>query len=88
MAWKDSGDCVVYPDGSLVRGPKALCELQGYVYSAWLRMAEVFDAVGKVDRATELRAKAAALFERFNTAFWDDELGFMPMRSTATRKKS
>jgi glycogen debranching enzyme len=21
MAWKDSGDCVVYPDGSLVKGP-------------------------------------------------------------------
>ena len=27
MSWKDSGDCVVYPDGSLVKGPKALCEL-------------------------------------------------------------
>jgi glycogen debranching enzyme len=35
MGWKDSGDSVVYPDGSLVRGPKALCELQGYVYDAW-----------------------------------------------------
>ena len=23
-----------------------------------------------------LRAKAAALFERFNEAFWDEELGF------------
>ena len=46
MAWKDAGDSMVYPDGSLVRGPKALCELQGYVYDAWLRMAEVFDALG------------------------------------------
>ena len=30
----------MYPDGTLVRGPKALCELQGYVYepgSAWPR---------------------------------------------------
>jgi glycogen debranching enzyme len=34
----------MYPDGSLVKGPKALCELQGYVYNAWVRMAEVFDA--------------------------------------------
>ena len=25
------------PDGSLVEGPKALCELQGYVYDAWQR---------------------------------------------------
>jgi glycogen debranching enzyme len=66
MAWKDSGDAVMYPDGSLVKGPKALCELQGYVYNAWVRMAEVFEALGKPDRAKELRAKAAALFERFN----------------------
>jgi hypothetical protein len=29
MGWKDSGDAVMYPDGSLVKGPKALCELQG-----------------------------------------------------------
>lgn len=76
MAWKDSGDAVVYPDGTLVKGPKALCELQGYVYDAWARMAEVFDALGKPDRAAELRAKAAALFTRFNEAFWDDEFGF------------
>ena len=76
MGWKDLGDCVVYPDGSLVKGPKALCELQAYVYAAWVRMAEVFDALGKPDRAQELRRKAAALFERFNDAFWDEELGF------------
>jgi glycogen debranching enzyme len=76
MGWKDSGDAVMYPDGSPVKGPKALCELQGYVYDAWVRMAEVFDAVGKPRRAAELRAKAAALFARFNEAFWDEELGF------------
>ena len=87
MAWKDSGDCVVYPDGSLVKGPKALCELQGYVYSAWIRLAEVFDALGKCDRAGELRAKAAALFERFNAAFWDDELGFYAFALDGDKKK-
>jgi glycogen debranching enzyme len=76
MAWKDSGDAVMYPDGSLVKGPKALCELQGYVYNAWIRMAEAFDALGKPERAKALRAKAAVLFERFNEAFWDEELGF------------
>jgi glycogen debranching enzyme len=40
MGWKDAGDSVVYPDGSLVSGPKALCELQGYVYDAWRRMSK------------------------------------------------
>src|SRR5581483_7835334 len=87
MGWKDSGDAVVYPDGSVVKGPKALCELQGYVYSAWLRMAEIFDALGKPDRARALRAKAAALFERFNEAFWDEELGFYACALDGDKRK-
>ncbi len=87
MGWKDSGDSVVYPDGSLVKGPKALCELQGYVYNAWLRMAEVFDALGNPERAQTLRAKAAALFERFNAAFWDEELGFYIYALDGDKKK-
>ena len=76
MGWKDSGDAVMHADGSPVKGPKALCELQGYVYDAWVRMAEVFEALGKPDRAQDLRAKATTLFARFNQAFWDEELGF------------
>ena len=64
------------PDGSLVRGPKALCELQGYVYDAWRRMAQVFAALGDPARAAALREKAARLFERFNAAFWDEAGGF------------
>jgi glycogen debranching enzyme len=87
MGWKDSGDAVVYPDGSLVKGPKALCELQGYVYDAWVRMAEVFDALGQPDRAQALRAKAATLFERFNAAFWDEELGFYAYALDGDKKK-
>jgi glycogen debranching enzyme len=87
MGWKDSGDSVVYPDGSLVKGPKALCELQGYVYDAWLRMSEVFDELGKPGRARELRTKAAALFKRFNEAFWDDELGFYAFALDGEKEK-
>ena len=75
MGWKDSGDAVMYPDGSLVRGPKALCELQGYVYDAWLGMARIYAALGDDARAADLRAKAAHLFERFNAAFWDEASG-------------
>jgi glycogen debranching enzyme len=74
--WKDSGDAVMYEDGTLVKGPKALCELQGYVYDAWLRMAEIYDEIGGHDRANHLREKAAALFQKFNEQFWNEELGF------------
>jgi glycogen debranching enzyme len=76
MAWKDAGDSMVYSDGTPVRGPKALCELQGYVYDAWLRMAQVFDVLGQPDRAKALRHKAAALFEKFNDLFWDETTGY------------
>src|SRR5215470_12975196 len=87
MGWKDSGDSVVYPDGSLVKGPKALCELQGYVHDAWLGMAEIFDELGRHDRARELRAKAADLFRRFNETFWDDGLGFYALALDVNKEK-
>jgi glycogen debranching enzyme len=76
VAWKDAGDSVPYLDGTLVRGPKALCELQGYVYDAWMRMAELFDALDRPGRSAALRAKAARLHARFNEAFWDEASGF------------
>jgi glycogen debranching enzyme len=66
---------VVYPDGSQVKQPKALCELQGYVFDAWMRMAEVFDALSEPERAAELREKAANLRTRFEERFWCDEIG-------------
>ncbi len=72
-AWKDAGDAVRYTDGTPVKGPKALCELQGYVYDAWLRMAEIFDHSDKPDRAEALREKARRLFQQFNEAFWDED---------------
>lgn len=75
VGWKDAYDAVVYPDGSQVKQPKALCELQGYVFDAWLRMAEVFDVVGEPDRAVQLRRKAADLQQRFEAAFWCEDLG-------------
>jgi glycogen debranching enzyme len=87
MAWKDSGDGVMYPDGTLVRGPKALCELQGYVYDAWLRMAEIYDEIDNKRRANGLRRKAAALFRKFNDAFWDEKSGFYAYALDGDKKK-
>ncbi len=76
QSWKDSGDAIVYHDGRQVQAPKALCELQGYVFDAWMRMAEVFDALDEGDRATLLRTKAAKLQAQFESQFWCDEIGF------------
>ena len=76
QGWKDLGDAVMNVDGSMVKGPKALCELQGYVYDAWLRMAEIYDALGRTDCAAALRQKAEALFQKFNESFWNEAEGF------------
>ena len=58
-----------------------LVEIQGYVYDAWLRMAQIYDAIGKSARAGALRRKAKALFKRFNDAFWDDDFWLLRLRS-------
>jgi glycogen debranching enzyme len=75
VGWKDAGDAVVYPDGSQVPQPKALCELQGYVFDAWMRMAEIYEALAEPSRAAELRRHAADLQERFEERFWCEDLG-------------
>ena len=76
VGWKDSGTAVVWPDGTGVQSPKALCELQGYVFDAWMRMSEIYDALGEGERAADLRRKAGALYDRFNAVFWNEAEGF------------
>jgi glycogen debranching enzyme len=76
MGWKDAGDSVVYPDGTQVKGPKALCELQGYVFDAKSRLAEAADYFGDHELATRLRSEAAELQQRFEEHFWCEDIGF------------
>jgi glycogen debranching enzyme len=76
MGWKDSVDAIVYPDGSQVAQPIALVELQGYVFDARLRMAELFDALGESETAAGLRASAEHLRQKFENTFWCDDLDF------------
>ncbi|WP_029214566.1 glycogen debranching N-terminal domain-containing protein [Kallotenue papyrolyticum] len=76
QGWKDSSDAVVYPDGRRVPPPIALVELQGYVFDAYLRMAEAFAALGHTAEARDLRTRAAALQQRFEAHFWCDDLDY------------
>jgi glycogen debranching enzyme len=69
QGWKDSFDGVTFADGTLADGPIALCEVQGYVYAAYLAAAELRERLGRGDPA-ELRALAAALRRQFHDAFW------------------
>lgn len=75
QGWKDSHDSVSHADGRLAEGPIALCEVQAYVYGAWCAAARLAGALGRTDQAIEFEAKATELRQRFDKAFWIEELG-------------
>jgi glycogen debranching enzyme len=75
QGWKDSEDCIVHANGALAEGPIALVEVQGYVYLAKSRIAEVYDALGDRSVASTLRREAAELKAAFHDAFWMPEEG-------------
>ncbi|MEO5657952.1 MAG: amylo-alpha-1,6-glucosidase [Nitrospiria bacterium] len=74
QGWKDSHDSVFHADGTLAEGPIALCEVQGYVYAAKRRAAEMAEALGDARRGAELVHQAEHLRERFEEAFWCEDL--------------
>jgi glycogen debranching enzyme len=77
QGWKDSHDSIVHADGHLAEPPIALSEVQGYVYLAKERMADVYRAMGDDRRAEFLMGEAHELKRRYNEAFWmDDEKYF------------
>ncbi len=87
QGWKDSGDGVPFPDGSLPEPPIALIEVQGYVYDAKLRMAELYESAGQDERATELRRQARELRERIRAAFWLEEMGTFALALDGAKRR-
>jgi len=75
QGWKDSGDGVPWPDARSPRPPIALVEVQGYVYDAKIRMAELFQTLGDQARAEVLRSEAAAMQAAIRSKFWLEDLG-------------
>ena len=74
QGWKDSRNGIVNGDGTLVKPPIALVEVQGYVYAAKRSMAWLLSLLGKDQMARRLRHEAANRKRRFNKDFWlEDE---------------
>ena len=74
QVWKDSGDSYLNAKGKRPEGPIAAVEVQAYAIAAMRSLAEV---VAKRDPkwSAELTARAEALRQKFERAFW------MPARS-------
>jgi glycogen debranching enzyme len=75
QGWKDSYDAIFHADGRLAEGYIALAEVQGYVFAAKRLAARCASRLGKSEMAEELEIEARRLAERFEEAFWCDELG-------------
>jgi glycogen debranching enzyme len=74
QSWKDSYDSQRFADGQFAEPPIAPCEVQGYVYDAKRRTAELAREVWR-DRelAERLEREADELHQRFNETFWIPE---------------
>lgn len=70
QGWKDSGDCIVNRRGQLAQGAIALCEVQGYVYAAKVRLAQLARMKKRIDLAERWEEEARDLKLRFNRDFW------------------
>jgi glycogen debranching enzyme len=77
----------VTSDGSIATPPIALAEVQGYVYAAKREIASLFERDGSDDLADRLRHEAEALRDRFEQAFWSDELGCYALALEANGKR-
>jgi len=76
QGWKDSHDCIVWPDGHLVAPPIALAEVQGYVAAALAAYGFIAAALGMPD--SEDAAVVASDFAReVDAAFGHEHLGYV-----------
>jgi glycogen debranching enzyme len=74
QGWKDSDDAIFHADGTFAQGPIALCEVQSYAYAAWRAGAALAVALSRPEQAAQFASRADALRDRFEDAFWCDDL--------------
>jgi glycogen debranching enzyme len=86
QGWKDSGDGIRYADGHIARAPIALCEVQAYVYSAYLARAHFAREAGDEIMFERFRAKATELKSDFNRDFWLEDRGWFAIGLDADKQ--
>jgi glycogen debranching enzyme len=75
QGWKDSRDANRFRDGRLALQPLALVEVQAYVYAARRHLARLARVRRDEGLAEAQEIAAGKLRERFEEAFWMDDVG-------------
>ncbi len=76
QGWKDSFDGINFTSGMLASPPIALCEVQAYAYGAYLARSTIARDAGDLPLSEHWKAKAIALKQMFNEAFWLPDRGY------------
>jgi len=88
QGWKDSGNAILFADGTQAEPPIATCEVQGYAYDALRRTARVAREIWEdAELADRLLGRAETLRERFEEAFWSDERGHYVLALDGDKKQ-
>lgn len=87
QGWKDSWDGINFADGRLAEPPIALCEVQAYVYAAYLARAWMAYDAEDDELGNVLADRAAALKKRFNEEFWIPERGYYAVALDGDKQK-
>lgn len=87
QCWKDSPTSNIRPDFSVAELPVAVAEVQGYVYDAKMRMAELCDLLDLRVMGDRLKSEAKELKIAFNQAFWNEEDGFYCIALDAQKRQ-
>jgi glycogen debranching enzyme len=76
QGWKDSWDGINFADGRMAEPPIALCEVQGYVYAAYVGRSLLARWAGDLSLERHWAERAATLKASFNERFWLPDKGY------------
>jgi glycogen debranching enzyme len=76
QGWKDSWDGINFADGTMAEAPIALCEVQAYVYSAYVGRSLLARWSGDHALEQHWEGRAEELKAAFNEKFWLPDKGY------------
>jgi len=76
QGWKDSLDGINFAGGAIAEPPISLCEVQGYVYAAYIARSFFAQEAGDDQLAAVWADRARALKTAFNEQFWLPDRGW------------